>query len=213
MLKGIVNIKLKPESENSRRNYHGKFPSKYSIKHVESHDSLDISKGYRILRDYGINLKRFKRNESGILEVAFEYSSIEFTTNIDVEKLSALLELDYELNYIKPEPKFKVTLYSRTSYFDSFSNKLNIEGIQYFMSRVISLDVKGVLTLSNTRALSNILDGVYNKVLGEFGLINSILAAAAKNIFCINIKSLPQEDCENELIIIEKIMALDESTG
>ena len=78
------------------------------------------------------------------------------------------------------------------------------------MSRIKSLNVGSEINLSNTRALSNLLDGVYNAVLSEFNIINSILVKATKNIFNISIKILPLSELENELLLIEKIIPSNE---
>lgn len=211
MLKGIENIKSGSGAENSSKNIYRKFITNSSLRQLDSHDSLNISHGYKILKEYNIDLKRFKKNESGLLEIRFDVSAIEFKTMLNLENLTNYIKLDYRLNFASDPVLFYLSLSTRTYYADNFEGYLNINDIVYLMSRVKSLNVGSEINLSNTRALSNLLDGVYNAVLSEFILINSILVKAAKNIFNIGIKMLPLSELENELLLIEKIIPPNEN--
>ncbi|HET53898.1 MAG TPA: hypothetical protein ENN33_01625 [Ignavibacteria bacterium] len=210
MLKGIENIKSGSGAENSSKNIYKKFLANSTLKQIDSHDSLNISKGYRILKEYNIDLKRFKKNEYGLLEIIFDLSAIEFSTLLNLDNLTNYIKLDYKLNLINEPDSFVVSISTRTYYSENIDNYLKINDIVYLMSRIKSLNVGNEINLSNTRALSNLLDGVYNAVLSEFNMINSILVKASKNIFNISIKMLPLSELENELLLIEKIMPSNE---
>ncbi|MCZ7603240.1 MAG: hypothetical protein QY331_02545 [Melioribacteraceae bacterium] len=209
MLKSIANIKSSSGAENSGKNIYRKFMSSTILKHEDVHDSLNISQGYRIFRDYNFDLKRFRKNNTGLLEIIFDYSEIKFETLLNIENLTNFLRLDYELRFKEDNPQFAASVFTRTYYSEFIENQLRINNISFLMDRINTLGVGSEINISNTRALSNLLDGAYNGILNEFKTINSILITAAKNTFNLGIKHLPKNDAENELVLIQKITPLN----
>jgi len=205
MLKSISNIKQNINSETSQRNIYKKYSLGGLIKDTNAHDSLSISKGYKILRDYSLQIKRFKKNESGILEIAFDYDSLHFETELNLENVTNYYSLDYTLRYNKPTSLFEISLLTRTFYSQIVENVLKVDDTLFLMDRVNSLNVTSELNVANTRALTNLLDNIYQGVLTEFRQMNSVIASAAQSIFNVTQKNSVNEDDNNELIILEKI--------
>lgn len=206
MLKGISNIDKSTSAENSGRNLYRRNITIDNIRQTDAHDSLNISKGYRILRDYDIDLKRFKKNESGLIEIKFELLKIEFCTFLSPENLTNLLKFNYEVQ----NRNFSTSVLTRTLLNEHYEELLKINNILFLLDRINSLKIDHEINLANTRALSNLLDGAYHGVLNEFKQINSVLTTAAKNIFNFSIKKLPSSELDNEFIIIDKISPLNE---
>lgn len=211
MLKGVANINSNSGAENSSKNIYRRILTSGIIRHEDVHDSLNISQGYRILKEYDLNLKKFRKNSKGLLEIQFDLSEIQFATLMDIENLTNFLKFDFDLKFIKDSPKFSASLFTKTHYSDHIQNYLKINNITFLMERINSLDVSSEINISNTRALSNLMDGAYNGILSEFKLINSILVRAAKNTFNFDIKHDPLSDVDNELILIQKITPFNES--
>lgn len=206
MLKGISNIDKSSGAEVSGKKLYRKYISIKNIRQNDAHDSLNISKGYRILRDYDIDLKRFRKNDHGLIEVKFELMKIEFGTQMSIENLTNLLKLDFEVN----KSGFSTSVLTRTLLDEHIEEFLKINNIEFLLERINALRIDSEINMANTRALSNLLDGAYHGVLNEFKQINSILTTAAKNIFNFSIKKMPPDDLENEFVIIDKISPINE---
>lgn len=206
MLKGISNIDKSSSTENSGKNLYRKYISVDNIRQNDAHDSLNISKGYRILRDYDIDLKRFRKNDHGLIEVKFELMKIEFGTQMNTENLTNLIKLNYEVN----KSGSSTSVLTRTLLNEQIEELLKISNIEFLLERINALRIESEINIANTRALSNLLDGAYHGVLNEFKQINSILTTAAKNIFNFSIKKLSPNDIENEFVIIDKISPINE---
>lgn len=209
MLKGVAHINLNSGHENSGKNVYRKFLKGANIKHEDIHDSINISQGYKILRDYNINLKKFRKNELGILEVKFTFDQIEFSTSLNIDSFTNFLKLNYDLIYIQEKPDFIVSVFTNSYFPEQLNNYLKINNIIYLMERIKSLGISSEINISNTYALSNLLDGIYRGTLEEFKHINSVLVSVVKNIFNLGIKFLPETTLENELLLIEKISPID----
>lgn len=206
MLRAISNIKLKAGQEHTSNNGYKRMQMHNLIRENDVHDSLDISKGYRILKDYELQIRRFKKNQHGLLEIVFDFDIVEFNTKMNLDNLSTFLITDYLLKYCKTDPKFNLFLHTRTFIDEYVDSVMKIDDIKYLMDRINSLGVSSELNVSNTRALTNLLDGVYGGVMNEFRQINSILTSAVKNIFNLQLKNVSRDDKQNEIIIIEKII-------
>lgn len=206
MLKGISNIDKSSGAETSGKNLYRRYISIDNIRQNDAHDSLNISKGYRILRDYDIDLKRFRKNDHGLIEVKFELMKIEFGTQLNIENLTNLLKLEYEVN----KAGISTSVLTRTLLNEHLEELLKLNNIEFILERINALRIDSEINMVNTKALSNLLDGAYNGVLNEFKQINSILTTAAKNIFNFSIKKLPPNDLENEFVIIDKITPINE---
>lgn len=205
MLKGITNINSSSGAENSGKNVYRKFLSQGILRHEDVHDSLDISKGYRIFKEYSFDLKKFKKNKHGLLEIIFDFSDINFETFLNTENLTNYLQLDYDIKFMKDNPQFSASVFTRTYYSEIIDKYLRINNISFLMERISTLGIGSEINISNTLALSNLLDGAYNGILNEFKMINSILITAAKNTFNFGIKHLSRSEMENELVLIQKI--------
>lgn len=211
MLKSIANINSNSGAENSGKNLYRKFFSSSIHRHEDVHDSLNISQGYRILKEFNLNLKKFRKNNRGLLEVQFDLSEVQFATLLDIENLTNLLKLDFDLKFAKTIPKFTASIFTKTHYSNKIDSILKINNISFLLDRINSLDVNSEINMSNTRALSNLMDGAYNGILSEFNLINSILVTAAKNTFNFDIKHVPLNTIDNEIILIQKITPIEQS--
>lgn len=205
MLKGISNIKQNGNPESSSRNVYKKYSMGGLIKENNAHDSLSISKGYKILRDYSLQIKKFRKNSAGLLEIVFDYDKLHFETELNLENISNFYSLDYSLKYNSIKPLFEISLLTRTFYCNIVESVLKVDDILFLMDRVNSLNVTSELNVSNTRALTNLLDNIYKGVLTEFKQINSVIASAALSIFNLTQKNSVDENENNELIILEKI--------
>lgn len=210
MLKGISNIKQNGNPDNSSKNIYKKYSIGNLIKDNNVHDSFSISKGYKILRDYSLQIKKFKKNQAGFLKIIFDYGGIHFETDLNLENINNYYSLDYSLRYDLPQPNFEISLLTRTFYSGIVESILKVDNIRFLMDRVNSLNVTSELNVSNTRALTNLLDNIYKGVLVEFKQINSVLASAAINIFNLSQKNDISENENNELIILEKITPYNE---
>ncbi len=206
MLKAVSNIKLNSGTDNSSRNIYKKVSMNHLIRENDYHDSLDISRGYKILKEYGLQIRRFKKNETGHLEIVFDYDLIEFSTKMNLDDMSNYLSMDYLIHYLKPQPEFEIGLHTRTFFSEYVNSVIKTNDINFLMDRVKSLRVESEMNVSNTRALTNLLDNIYNGVLAEFRQINSILTSAAKNIFNLAVIKSVSEDTHNEIVIVEKIL-------
>lgn len=211
MLKGIANINLNSGAENSSKNLYRKIFSSGVMHHEDIHDSLNISQGYRILKEYNLNLKKFRKNPQGLLEVKFNLSEIQFATLVDFENLTNFFKFNFNLQFATKTSNFSTSILTKTYYSKTIDDLLRINNITFLMDRINSLNVNSELSISNTRALSNLMDGAYNGILSEFKQINTILITAAKNTFNFDIKNHPLSDIDNELILIQSIIPINES--
>ena len=210
MLKGIVHIDMNTNLSGSKKK---KFNSSYlnnSIDTYKEQDSLMLSEGVKALNRYNLSIKKFKKKENGLLELSFSLSDIEFSTAINLEDLSNYINLRYDLQNTDPGSKITSTLFTKTILEENPDTELSVSSIKYFLERVSSLDITSELNVTNTRALSNLLDNIYSKVLSEFKGLNSVLIFSISKIMNISISNHPVSELGNELILVEKIKPKNE---
>ena len=203
MLERVTNINLNSNLKKSEGRFKKDSYLKSVIHNYQEHDALDFSKGLRELNNNNIKLNKFKKVENRII-ISFVYADIEFNTSISTESFSNYIQMSYELR-ASTQPMFSISISTKTILEESEGVTPSVKSIKFLLSRVGDLDIKSELNIMNTRALSNLFDNIYNSVLKEFRIINSILTRVVSDVMGMPILSYSEEELGNELILIDKI--------
>lgn len=205
MLERVLNINFNADLNNSKRGYKKDSYLKSAVRTYQEHDALNLSNGLKVLNKYNFKLNKLKQLDSKTVDLSFVYGDIEFKTIVDVDNLSNFVQMKYDIRFDANEPKFTLSLFTKTVFVDYTDLSSSVKSIKYLLERVDSLKVKSELNTINTRALTNLFDNIYNSVLSEFRFLNSVLTKVISDVMGISIHFNSENELGNELILIDKI--------
>ena len=210
MLHKISNIELSSDFNKSKKSTSKRRKSSGSLLHeVYVSDNLSISPAFRLLGKYNFVLQDYK-NEKEFYRVSFGYKEFSFVVEIHLISSNAYDDIIYTIVKEGKESKTLIKIITKTELKKLNAEKPAIKNLEYLFKRIESLNIDSELNFHNTKALSNLLDGIYSEIMEEFRDINSIIISFLEKFIDKKITSIVNKEFENELIIIEKLQPIND---
>jgi hypothetical protein len=181
---------------------------------TELHDSVNISPALLFLNQINWKLKDFKHEVNEKLFIDFIVSNIEFQTNIEIVSLNSLHSLNYNIIKGNEEDKKGKILAQLSVNLDGVDYErddliVNFNTLHVFLERLFKLNIETELSVGDSLALKNLLDGLMSGIKNELDHVNSLLFIFFDKLTGIKLKNDDRWEDVPEPVSIKKIKLIN----